>query len=150
MFRHLYETAPLARNEYLNEEGVQLAERLVALQARADTLKEEIEKVKSALAAYAKRKGVEVVFTKSHKILIRTYDNIRFPGKNEPGRQALERVVKGAGKWEEVSFLDVFALSKVLQKGGWGTELVEAVKRFGAPEQSLWIKAFPRNGRRGG
>ena len=97
---------------------MQLAHRLVALQTEETHLKEEMEKVKEALWAYAEKKGVEVVFTKEHKVRIKVYENIRFPGKKDPSRSALEKLVKDGGKWEEVSLLDVFALSKVLQKGG--------------------------------
>lgn len=146
-FRHLFETKSLAPNEYMGEEGVQLGERLVQLQSEDEKLKAEIAKVKEALIDYSKRKGVEVVFTKGYKVLIRVYDNTKFPGKKDPGRANLEKLVKAAGKWEEVSFLDVFALSKVLDKGGWDPGLIEKIKRFGTPGQSPWIKAFPQNKR---
>ncbi|MFQ5728877.1 MAG: RecB family exonuclease [Waddliaceae bacterium] len=145
LFSHLHEASALSKNEYLNEEGVQLAHRLVALQAEENKLKEEISKVKDALWAYAEKKGVEVVFTKEHKVRIKVYENIRFPGKKDPSRSALEKAVKDGGKWEEVSLLDVFALSKVLQKGGWDRGLVEKIKQFGSADSTLWIKAFPRN-----
>ncbi len=146
-FRHLFETKSLPQNEYMGEEGVQLGERLVQLQSEDEKLKAEIAKVKEALIDYSKSKGVEVVFTKGYKVLIRVYDNFKFPGKKDPGRANLEKLVKAAGKWEEVSFLDVFALSKVLEKGGWDQALIEKVKKFGTPGQSPWIKAFPQNKR---
>lgn len=147
LFSHLHETAALAQNAYLEEEGVVLAEKLVALQNQETKLKETIAQVKEALWAYAKKKNVEVVFTKEHKVRIKVYENTRFPGKNDPGRSHLEKAIQEGGKWAEVSFLDVFALSKVLQAGGWDEALVEKIKGMGTPDQSLWIKAFPRSGR---
>jgi len=144
-FKHLHETRALPRNKYLEEEGVHLAERLVALQKKEANLKTEMSQVKEALAAYAKRKGIEVVFTKTHKVLIKVYSNLRFPGKKDPGRIDLEKKVKASGKWEEVSMLDVFALSKALQKGHWDEALTQEISRLGTPDQSPWIKAFPRN-----
>jgi len=144
-FKHLHDTKALPRNEYLGEEGVALAGRLATLQAKESVLKAEIIQVKEALAAYAKKKGVEVVFTKEHKVLIKVYGNIRFPGKKDPGRLGLEKKVKAAGKWEEVSMLDVFALSKVLQKGYWDEALIQEISKLGTPDKSPWIKAFPRN-----
>ncbi|MFQ5779845.1 MAG: RecB family exonuclease [Nitrospiria bacterium] len=148
LFRHQYETESLPKNEYMGEEGVRLADRLVALQAEEANVKEEIGKIKEALGDYARRKGVEVVFTKDHKVRIKVYDNIRFPGRNDLGRPALEKLIREAGKWEEVSSLDVFALSKVLQKAEWRPEVIEEIKRHGTPHQTLWIKIFPRNERK--
>lgn len=148
LFRHLYETASLSKNDYMGEEGVQLAERLALLQAEEARIKGEIEKVKEALWAYAQKKGVEIVYTKEHKVRIKVYENIRFPGKNDVSRPALEKIVKQGGKWEEVSALDVFALSKALQNAGWEPALIEQIKKLGTPDKSLWIKLFQRDERR--
>ncbi len=148
LFRHLYETASLPKNEYMNEEGVFLVERLAALQIEEARVKGEIEKVKEALLAYTQKKGVEVLFSKTHKVRVKIYENVRFPGKNDPGRPALEKAIKEAGRWEEVSSLDVFALSKVLLSGAWGAELTERLKKLGKPDKSPWIKVFPRDERK--
>lgn len=148
-FKHLYETEALSENEYLGEPGVQLGERLVFLQAEDAKLKDEIAKVKAALIDYAKRKGVETVFTKNHKVLIKFYGNMKFPGRKEPGREQLEAAVRAAGKWDEAASLDVFALSKIIEKKGWDADLIEKIKKFGTPGQTPWIKAFPKNERRG-
>lgn len=148
LFRHLYETASLPKNEYMNEEGVLLVDRLAALQVEEAKVKEEIEKVKEALLAYTQKKGVEVLFSKNHKVRVKIYENVRFPGKNDPGRPALEKAIKEAGRWEEVSSLDVFALSKVLLSGVWGAELTERLKKLGKPDKSPWIKVFPRDERK--
>ncbi len=154
LFRHEYETAALSKNEYLNEEGVGLVERLAVLQTEEGRIKGEIEKVKEAVLAYAKKKGVEVLFSKNNKIRIKVYENLRFPGKNDPGRTVLEKMIKEAGKWEEVSALDVFILSKVLLAqekerppvgGNWSLELTEKIKQFGKLEKSPWMKVFPRD-----
>jgi len=149
-FKHLFETQALPKNEYMGEAGVQLGERLVYLQAEEEKLKKELSKVKEALTDYAKRKGLETVFTKNHKVLVKFYNNMKFPGRKDPGRGALEQVVRGAGKWDEVSSLDVFALAKTIEKSGWDDDLVAEIKKFGTPDQTPWIKAFPKNRRRGG
>ncbi|MFQ5598494.1 MAG: hypothetical protein ACE5GK_10640, partial [Nitrospiria bacterium] len=150
LFRHLFDTSSLPKRDYFEEEGVALAEKLVSLQRDETRVKDEIAQVKKALWAYAQKKGLEVVFTKTHKVRIKVYENIKFPGKNDPGRADLEKLVKEGGKWEEVSILDVYTLSKVLQKGAWDEAFVEPIKKMGTADQSLWIKAFPRQGWRGG
>ncbi len=148
-FKHLYETQALPPNEYLGEAGVKLGERLVFLQAEEEKLKKELAKVKEALVDYSKTKGLETVFTKNHKVLIKFYGNMKFPGRKDLGREQLEQAVRAAGKWDEVSSLDVFTLAKVIEKKGWDEDLIETLKKFGTPDQTPWIKAFPKNERRG-
>lgn len=148
-FKHLYETQNLSPNEYMGEAGVQLGERLVYLQAEEDKIKKELKKVKEALTDYTQKKGVETVFTKDHKILVKFYSNIKFPGRKDPGRQNLEQLIRSAGKWDEASSLDVFALAKLIDKSGWDETLIAEIKKFSTPDQTPWIKAFPKNQRRG-
>ncbi len=146
-FKHLHQTATLSKNDYMGNEGVQLAERLVTLQDRETALKAELMQVKEALADYAKKNEVEVVFTKGHKVRVKVYDNIRFPGRKDPGRSELENTIREGGRWEEASSLDVFALSKLLQKAHWDSDLIEKIMKYGTEDTTLWIKAFPRNER---
>jgi len=145
LFRHLYATAALPRNEYENEEGVALVERLAVLTKAQEHNAREMEKVKAALLAYAQRRGVEVLFSKEYKVRIKVYDGWHFPGRNDPGRVALEQAVRAAGKWDEVSLLDVFALEKTLQKQAWDAETTARLRAFGEPRKNPWIKLFPRN-----
>ncbi|VAX29976.1 hypothetical protein MNBD_NITROSPIRAE01-2083 [hydrothermal vent metagenome] len=148
-FKHLFETKDLPPNEYMGEPGVQLGERLVYLQAEEEKIKKELKQVKEALTDYTKKKGVETVFTKDHKILVKFYSNIKFPGRKDPGRQNLEKLIRDAGLWDVSSSLDVYALARLIDKSGWDVEVVEKIKKFGTPDQTPWIKAFPKNQRRG-
>ncbi len=147
LFRHLYETTALPKNEYENEEGVALVERMVVLTEAQEHNAGEMVKVKAALVAYAQRRGVETLFSAQHKVRIKVYDNWRFPGRNDPGRAALEKAVRAAGKWDEVSSLDVFTLDKTLQKRTWDAEVTARLREFGEPHKSPWIKLLPRNER---
>ncbi len=148
LFRHLYETVALAKSDYGKDAGVALVDRLAALQAEEEKKKGEIAQVKEALLRYAQEKGVETVFSKSYKARIRLYDNVRFPGRNDPGRVQLEQMVRESGKWDEVSSLDVFLLSKAVLGKGWSVELRDRIKKMGTMEKSPWIKVFPRDERK--
>lgn len=144
LFRHQYETESLPENEYMGEEGVRLAGRLITLQSEEASVKGEIAKIKEALGDYARRKGVEAVFTKDHKVRIKVYENIKFPSWKDPGRAALDKLIKSSGKWDEVSSLDIFALSKAVQSGNWDLEILEQIKEHGNTDPTLWIKVFPK------
>ncbi len=54
----------------------------------------------------------------------------KFPAKREAERVALEALLKGAGKWEEISELGIAALTQALEKARWPAELVAEVRRF--------------------
>ncbi len=145
LFRHLHDTAGLTKTDYTQEAGVALVDRLAALQTEEEKRKSEIAQVKEALLRYAQEKGVEAVFSRHYKARIKLYDNVRFPGRNDPGRVLLEKTVKEAGKWEEAASLDVFLLSKIVQGKGWGAALTDQIKKMGTAEKSPWIKVFPRD-----
>ena len=147
LFKHLYETTPLPKNEYLKEEGVALVGRLEALQSEAEKVKSEIEQVKEAMVAYSQAKKVDILYNKTHKVRVRVYPNIGFPGKADPGRANLEAAVKKAGIWDDVATLDTFVLSKKLQDGSFPPDQVAEVKKIGVPGKTIWVKLFGRNER---
>jgi putative RecB family exonuclease len=144
VFKHLYETTPLPKSEFLREEGVALVGRFRALQSEEERIKTEIEQIKEAMVAYAKQKRVEILYDKTHKVRVRVYDNIRFPGRNDPGRADLEVQVKECGVWDDVSELSTFALSKKVLSATWPKELVDKIKKLGVADKTLWVKLMPR------
>ena len=147
LFKHLYETTPLPKNEYLKEEGVALVGELTALQSEADRIKSEIEQVKEAMVAYAQTKKVDILYNKTHKVRVRVYPNIGFPGKADPGRVKLEAAVKEAGIWDDVATLDTFVLSKKLQDGSFPPDQVAEIKKSGVAGKTIWVKSFLRSER---
>ena len=144
LFRHLYETTPLPSQHYFKEEGVELIGRYAALQSEEERIKSEILKVKEAIVAYAKKKNVEILYDKTHKLRVRVYENIHFPGRNDPGRAALEIAIKKGGIWDEVSELSTFALSKKILNAAWPKDLTDEIKKMGAPDKTIWMKLSDR------
>jgi hypothetical protein len=62
---------------------------------------------------------VGVVRGSGHKVKVKFDAKLKFPGKNEDGRREMEGVIKCAGKWPEVSALDVPALVKMVEENRW-------------------------------
>jgi CRISPR/Cas system-associated exonuclease Cas4 (RecB family) len=148
LFKHLYETAPLPKNDYLKEEGVALVGHFRSLKAEEERIKADLERVKEALVAYARKKGVETLYDKTHKIKVRVYPNIHFPGKNDSGRAELELQVKKGGVWNDVATLDTFVLSKKLLEGEWPPDLIAAIKARGTVGENIWVKLDARDAAR--
>ena len=139
MRKHFYTVEALPVNEYLNEPGVVLVNRYAELKEKASEIDEEMAQVKEALIEYARREGVTVIRGSDRKARIRFDEKLKFPGKNEPGREELDNMIIEAGKWLEVSQLDITALTRVIEGGLWDNELIDEVMKYGRIEETSSI-----------
>jgi putative RecB family exonuclease len=141
--KHLVLAESLPTNEYLQEEGVDLVNRLVELREKKGVfiaeLDSEIVRVEEALFAYAQREEIEAVYGSDHVARIKTEIKEKYPLKGDPSRRALDEFIKGAGKWMEVSDLNPWMLARVLERGGWPPSLARKVKEFSTTEKKRSI-----------
>jgi len=141
--KHLMIVESLPLNEYLNEEGVTLVNKYVALKERKRLLDEEIDfelaKLEEALYAYAQREEVEAIFGSDHVAKIKIETKEKYPLKGEPSRKVLDEMIKKAGKWMEVSDLNPWMLARVIGRAGWDPSLVKKMKEFSTLEESRSI-----------
>ncbi|MCX8117941.1 MAG: PD-(D/E)XK nuclease family protein [Desulfobacterota bacterium] len=138
--RHLVITENLPPNEYLEEEGVNLVNRYVALKEKRGALLGEIDaelaKIEEALLAYADRESIEAIYGSDHVAKIKVEVKEKYPLKGDPARKALDEIIKSAGKWMEVSDLNPWMLARVLERGNWPSSLVQKVKEFCTVEKN--------------
>lgn len=92
--------------------------------------------MKEALVDYARRSGVTVVKGSNRVAKIRFSQRLKFPGKNDPDRRELDKIIMKAGNWQDVSELDTSALTKVVKEGLWNKELIDQVMRYGRLEEN--------------
>lgn len=137
--KHLYTVEALPANEYLAEPGVTLVNKYAELKGKAAEVDAELVKVKEALFDYARREGVTVIRGSDHKVSIKTEKKLKFPGKNEVARQALDKTIIQAGKWLEVSQLDITVLNQAIEGHLWDKELIEQVMKYGRLEETSAI-----------
>jgi putative RecB family exonuclease len=137
--KHLIMVEALPLNEYLNEEGVTLVNRYVAMKERKRLLNEEIDteivKLEGALLAYAQKEKIEAVYGSDHVAKIKTEMKEKYPLKGDPRRKVLDELIKKAGKWMEVSDLNPWMLSRVIERGDWDSLLIKKVKEYSTPEE---------------
>ncbi len=134
--KHAFKVEALPVNEYLNEPGVALVNKYAELKEKASEIEEELGKVKEAILAYARSEGVGVVRGSDRQARVRFDAKLKFPSKNETGRQELDSTIVGAGKWMEVSQLDTTSLVRVVENGLWDKELIDEVMKYGRIEES--------------
>jgi putative RecB family exonuclease len=122
--KHLVAAATLTADRFANEPGVALVDRWTALEversglkSRLEGLESDIEQLKQALAAYARREGVEVVTGSEREATVRAGEMAVFPRKTvaeeEDEAAALERQLRDSRWWREASMLDRAALGRL-------------------------------------
>lgn len=108
----------LPPNEYLDEPGVVLVNRLVELRATlkmtGEAMTEEIERVEDALLRYAREHRYTVVVGDDHEASISESEVLSLPRKDDPAREPLEAAVRHLGLWDDVSDLSLSKLGKAL------------------------------------
>ncbi|MBI2137875.1 PD-(D/E)XK nuclease family protein [Candidatus Woesearchaeota archaeon] len=132
MWKHLYRLEEKPANEYLKDTGVQLVNRYAELNAKKkrllDEMEEELEKLKEAIVKFAEKEKVSVVFGSNAKAGVKVYEAIKFPPKAEQGE--LINLLKKAGRWEEISTLDAYALARIVKEEKWPKQLLEKLKDY--------------------
>jgi hypothetical protein len=134
--KHIFKVEALPVNEYLNEPGLVLVNEYADLKAKDSEIKVEMEKVKEAILDYARRENVEVIKGSDSKARIKFDNKLKFPGKNDEGRQELDNSIIEAGKWMEVSQLDTTLLTRIVEEGLWDREMIEQVMEHGRMEET--------------
>ena len=148
--KHAVLTESLSANEYLNEPGVKLVNRFVDLDRRKREVESEITRVKEALIHYARKNNVQAVKGSGHRVLVRFYRGLAFPGKDDPARPELEDLVKELGLWERVAVLSPVSLAKLVERGELDPEMAEKISRMGREEERPWVKLSKFRGRDNG
>jgi putative RecB family exonuclease len=132
--KHFYQLEALPVNEYLNEPGVVLVNKYAELKEKASEIDLEITRVKEAILDYAREQQVEVIKGSDRKVRVRFDEKLKFPGKNDAGRQELDITLIESGKWPEVSQLDTALLARAIEGGRWDKGLIDEVMKHGRIE----------------
>lgn len=126
-------------NEYLKEKGVSLVNKYAEILLKKQTfnleVEEELKKIKEALVKYAESKNLDTVFGSDKKARIWVKEVTKFPGKNEPGREALIKLLKMHGKYNEFSDVDTFKLSNSIGEQKLPDELLEKLSALSTKEK---------------
>ena len=70
------------------------------------------------------------------RVRVKSEEKLKFPGKNEPDRENLDDTIIQAGKWLEVSQLDMTALTRIVEGRVWDKELIDEVMKYGKIEET--------------
>jgi hypothetical protein len=135
-WRHVVKTAALPAERFRQDAGVQLVDRYAELKAEARRVEAELEEVEGKLVAFAEHEGLEQIGGTARAVSVKRTTVVKLPGKDDPARSELERVLKEHGRWEEVSEVSLRAVARGLAEGEWPVSLRAAVGQFAS-----WVKA---------
>lgn len=138
---HVAKVQALPAEKFLKDDGVALvnklakaAEKAKAIRAEADAkaapIDAEIEALKKALVAYAKKHKLTAIRGSGTEVRVSIKEAWKFPGKNDEGRPELEAYLKKAGLWDLYSTLDAHALAKAMDADD-APAVVRRAERFG-------------------
>jgi putative RecB family exonuclease len=134
--KHLVQVEALSVNEYLSDDGVKLVNEYAKWHGKQKEAKDELEKVKEAVLAYAKKQGLELIRGSDYKLRVKFSSKIKLPAKADKERQQLEKVLQDIGKLTEVSTLDTFKLAKIVQNEEWDKQLLEKIQDYYQREET--------------
>jgi len=139
----------LPENEYTNEPGVVLVNRLAELKTKLkeaqDETGAEIEQVEEALLHYAQEHGYTVVVGDKKEAVIDIKEVLSLPVKSDPDRAELDDTARQLGLWDEFSDLSISQLSKALHEHALTEEQREQLEPFAASEKRWTIRLRNRS-----
>ncbi len=151
-WKHVYKTEALPSNEFLSEAGVQLVNKYVVLQEEKKKLSEkidsELEKIKEAIIKLCEKEGIVMLNGSDHTARIWVKDVLKFPGKTDTGRKELETIIRQCDLWGELSDLDVFKLSKIVEQKQLPPIVASMILQFARKERIERVYLKKKEGER--
>ena len=138
--KHLVKVEALPPEEFLSEDGVALVNKYASAWNRAREAEDEKERLREALIAYAKKEGVETIIGSDRSVKVAFEEGMRFPPKDAPEREELEKAIKKSGLWDEVSELDKKSLKEAIEAGRWDKKLIKKIKEFISTEETVSVR----------
>src|SRR3989344_2702797 len=137
--KHIARTDALPVEQFLAEDGVTLVNKYTAVWHKLKELAMEEDKIKEAIAAYAKREGIESIIGSNHIVKVKFEESLRFPKAKTDNRAELEKLIKEIGLWDKMSQLNTKAMANAVKFGKLDEELAEKIKQFASVEESVRV-----------
>jgi hypothetical protein len=132
----LVKVEALSVEGFLADDGVKLVNEYVSAWIRCKEAEDEVKRLKEIIKAYAKKEGIETITGSDHTVRVTFKEEFKFPSKDAPEREELNKIIKDAGLWDEVSELDKKSLEEAIKTGRCDKKLIKKIKEFVPVEES--------------
>ena len=150
LWKHPTKVKPLAPKEFKKDSGVKLVNQLAKLKAERQKIKDSVDgqleaidarvdEVESDLVELAKREGLEIIQGSQHQAKVKLGTKWKIPGKNDPQREDLVRILRQAGLWDEVSTIDAYALDACLKSGEVDAVTLKQIEHIAPLEETTRV-----------
>ncbi len=113
-WRHEVELADLPESEYASEPRVALVDRYVSLAEEIRNLETEKDALAAEILRRADADGLDQVFGTTHALKVFRFRGAGVPGKDDPGREEVEAILRADGLWDRFSYLAAAPLAKAI------------------------------------
>ncbi|MFH1978080.1 MAG: PD-(D/E)XK nuclease family protein [Candidatus Aenigmatarchaeota archaeon] len=131
---HIVKTENLEPNKFLDEPGIKLVNRYAELQnektKHCEKIDKEMDQVKEALIKVSEKENASVINGSDHIAKIWIKECSKLPGKNDPTRDDLEKILKAFGEWNSVAQLDTFKLSRMIDDEQVPPDVMKEIEKF--------------------
>lgn len=147
LWKHRIKVAPLSENEFLNDSGVQLVDRLADLESQKSSLEKDLAKVREAIFSALEKEKASVLAGSKQEVRLVQEESARFPQPGETGWKGLEMILKELGVLERFASLDTEALSHALLDPDTDRYLKAALEKFARLEKSRRLRLVRKGAR---
>jgi len=144
--KHLVKVEALPKDKWRDEPGVKIADAYAErwrkrreLEAEMKAVETELDEIKDAAIMFAEREGASVIAGTEARLRVTAKDKLISPAKGSGEREALERELREAGVWDDVSTLDSAALEKAVSEGRWAPEVTERIRTYLSAEKRYTV-----------
>lgn len=110
--------------EFKDDDGIRIINELAEIKPKKKELEEKEEILKKELIAFAKQKGIDVVYGSNMKASVRDCKKVILPEDKE----SLIKAIKEKGLWDELSMLNYPRFSSLVKKGEIDKEILEMIE----------------------
>ena len=136
-FKHVRKVEDLPKEEFLVEDGVQLANKYIEFrekrreaEANLEEIKANLKKIEEVVYSYALQENLKIIRGSDHKLRIKIEQKDAVPNKDQEERAKLEEVIRRIERWNEVSQLDGYALLRKVKSKDWDQRTIEEIRRY--------------------
>jgi putative RecB family exonuclease len=145
--KHEIKVQNLPPNKYLKEKGVSLVNKYASFKAKIKSLRDqeadlqlELDLIADAAVMYAKKEGISNITGSDFLLKITEETTLSFPRSGEDDREVLERCIKKAGIWEEVSWLNLSRLVKLIENEDIDAKTRNRLMRFAGEVEEVKVR----------
>jgi CRISPR/Cas system-associated exonuclease Cas4 (RecB family) len=150
--KHLVKVEALPKDKWKDEPGVVIVDAYAErwrekreLDAETKAVEAELDVLRDAAIAFAEKEDVQVIAGTEARLRVTGKERVVSPAKGSEEREALERELRAAGVWDDVSTLDASALEKAVTDKKWAPEVLVRLKAYISTEKRYTVTLKEEN-----